>query len=49
LTSREGRSQFGNGQVDGSEHCQGDNRMLGATYVSDWLADRLVKGAEATG
>jgi dipeptidyl aminopeptidase/acylaminoacyl peptidase len=27
----------------GSEHCQGDNRMLGATYVADWLADRLVK------
>jgi dipeptidyl aminopeptidase/acylaminoacyl peptidase len=27
----------------GSEHCQGDNRILGATYVADWLADRLVK------
>jgi dienelactone hydrolase len=31
----------------GSEHCQGDNRILGATYVADWLADRLVKGAVA--
>ncbi len=28
----------------GSEHCQGDNRILGATFVADWLADRLVKG-----
>jgi len=28
----------------GSEHCQGDNRILGATYVADWLSDRLVKG-----
>ena len=25
----------------GSEHCQGDNRMLGANYVADWLADHL--------
>jgi len=25
----------------GSEHCQGDNRFLGATYVADWLADNL--------
>jgi dipeptidyl aminopeptidase/acylaminoacyl peptidase len=25
----------------GSEHCQGDNRFLGATYVADWLADHL--------
>ena len=23
----------------GSEHCQGDNRFLGATYVADWLAE----------
>jgi pimeloyl-ACP methyl ester carboxylesterase len=33
----------------GSEHCQGDNRILGATYVADWLADRLVKGKVAAG
>jgi dienelactone hydrolase len=25
----------------GSEHCQGDNRFLGATYVADWLAQTL--------
>jgi dienelactone hydrolase len=31
----------------GSEHCQGDNRILGATFVADWLADRLVKGRGA--
>lgn len=27
----------------GSEHCQGDNRMIGATFVADWLADRLLR------
>ena len=25
----------------GAEHCQGDNRILGANYVADWLADTL--------
>lgn len=25
----------------GCEHCQGDNRMLGANYVADWVADNL--------
>lgn len=25
----------------GSEHCQGDNRFLGATFVADWLAAEL--------
>ncbi|MGE5526918.1 MAG: alpha/beta fold hydrolase [Rhodospirillaceae bacterium] len=25
----------------GAEHCQGDNRMLGANYVADWVADNL--------
>jgi dipeptidyl aminopeptidase/acylaminoacyl peptidase len=25
----------------GSEHCQGDNRQLGANYVADWLAETL--------
>lgn len=25
----------------GSEHCQGDNGVLGASYVADWLADNL--------
>jgi fermentation-respiration switch protein FrsA (DUF1100 family) len=25
----------------GSEHCHGDNRMVGANYVADWLADCL--------
>ena len=33
----------------GSEHCQGDNRILGATFVADWLADRLVKGRAIVG
>ena len=33
----------------GSEHCQGDNRILGATFVADWLADRLVKGRAIAG
>jgi len=25
----------------GSEHVQGDNRVLGSNYVADWLADNL--------
>ena len=25
----------------GAEHCQGDNRFLGATYVADWIAANL--------
>lgn len=25
----------------GAEHCQGDNRVLGANYIADWLADNL--------
>ncbi|MCC7484389.1 MAG: alpha/beta hydrolase [Burkholderiales bacterium] len=25
----------------GSEHCQGDNRQIGANYVADWLAANL--------
>lgn len=25
----------------GAEHCQGDNRILGANYVADWVADNL--------
>ena len=25
----------------GAEHCQGDNRFLGATYVADWIAENL--------
>jgi pimeloyl-ACP methyl ester carboxylesterase len=33
----------------GSEHCQGDNRILGATFVADWLSDRLVKGRAIVG
>jgi alpha-beta hydrolase superfamily lysophospholipase len=27
----------------GSEHCHGDNRVVGSNYIADWLADRLVK------
>ncbi len=27
----------------GSEHCQGDNRVLGSNYVADWVADKLKK------
>jgi len=25
----------------GSEHCHGDNRIVGSNYVADWLADNL--------
>jgi len=25
----------------GSEHCQGDNRVLGSNYVADWIMDHL--------
>jgi len=25
----------------GSEHCHGDNRMVGVNYISDWLMDNL--------
>ncbi len=25
----------------GSEHCQGDNRVLGSNYVADWVMDHL--------
>lgn len=25
----------------GSEHCHGDNRIIGSNYVADWLADTL--------
>ncbi len=25
----------------GAEHCQGDNRILGANYVADWVAENL--------
>jgi dipeptidyl aminopeptidase/acylaminoacyl peptidase len=25
----------------GSEHCHGDNRMVGSNYVADWIADNL--------
>jgi fermentation-respiration switch protein FrsA (DUF1100 family) len=25
----------------GSEHCQEDNRQIGAAFVADWIADRL--------
>jgi hypothetical protein len=25
----------------GSEHCQEDNRQVGANKVADWLAERL--------
>jgi len=25
----------------GAEHCQGDNRTLARTYISDWIADNL--------
>ena len=33
----------------GAEHCQLDNRYLGADYVTDWFADRLVRNNAATG
>ena len=26
----------------GSEHCHGDNRVVGSNYVADWLADELL-------
>ena len=25
----------------GSEHCHGDNRIIGSNYVADWFADNL--------
>jgi uncharacterized protein YbgA (DUF1722 family) len=25
----------------GSEHCHGDNRVVGANYIADWLMDNL--------
>ncbi|MGZ8202353.1 MAG: serine aminopeptidase domain-containing protein, partial [Burkholderiales bacterium] len=25
----------------GSEHCHGDNRVVGSNYIADWLADNL--------
>ena len=25
----------------GSEHCHGDNRIVGSNYVADWVADTL--------
>ena len=27
----------------GSEHMQGDNRLLGANFVADWVMDRLIR------
>jgi len=27
----------------GFEHCQGDNRTLGITYIADWFTEKLVK------
>ncbi len=29
----------------GSQHCQRDNETMGASYIGDWLADRLIRGA----
>jgi fermentation-respiration switch protein FrsA (DUF1100 family) len=29
------------GAEGGSEHCQGDNRVLGSNFVADWVADNL--------
>ena len=25
----------------GSEHCHGDNRIIGSNYVADWFAENL--------
>ncbi len=25
----------------GSEHCHGDNRVVGANYIADWVMDNL--------
>ena len=25
----------------GAQHCQGDNRTIGVTYIADWLSDKL--------
>ncbi len=27
----------------GSEHCHGDNRIVGTNYIADWLADTLTR------
>jgi alpha-beta hydrolase superfamily lysophospholipase len=29
----------------GSEHCHGDNRVVGSNYIADWLADRFCKNS----
>jgi dienelactone hydrolase len=29
----------------GSEHCHGDNRVVGSNYIADWLADRFCKSS----
>jgi dipeptidyl aminopeptidase/acylaminoacyl peptidase len=39
--SRVKRLRVFTAEEGGSEHCQGDNRILGANYVADWVADTL--------
>lgn len=39
--SRNKKLKIFTAEEGGAEHCQGDNRVLGANYVADWLADNL--------
>lgn len=39
--SRKKQFKIFTAEEGGAEHCQGDNRVLGANYVADWLADNL--------
>jgi dipeptidyl aminopeptidase/acylaminoacyl peptidase len=41
LGSEEKALRIFTAEEGGSEHCQGDNRVLGANYVADWVADTL--------
>ena len=41
VSSRKKTLKIFTAEEGGSEHCQGDNRFLGATYVADWLAENL--------
>lgn len=41
VASRNKKLKIFTAEEGGAEHCQGDNRVLGANYVADWLADNL--------
>ncbi len=41
VSSRKKTLKVFTAEEGGAEHCQGDNRFLGATYVADWIAANL--------